>query len=178
MGNSMKKLGGGKQQVQVLVVGLDASGKSTIIEKLKPDAHQNMEIAPTVGFNVDEFQKGSVNFKVFDMSGAGRYRNLWEKYYRDAQGIIYVIDSADKIRMCVVKDELDQLLAHKDLSKVPLLFFSNKMDIPHSLTAPDVALALRLEDIKDRPVNIVPSNALTGEGLDRGIDWLAGQVKR
>lgn len=43
----------------------------------------------------------SVNFKVFDMSGAGRYRNLWEKYYRDAQGIIYVIDSADKIRMCV-----------------------------------------------------------------------------
>lgn len=77
-----------------------------------------------------------------------------------------------------MKDELDQLLAHKDLSKVPLLFFSNKMDIPHSLTAPDVALALRLEDIKDRPVNIVPSNALTGEGLDRGIDWLAGQVKR
>lgn len=41
----------------------------------------------------------AVNFKVFDMSGAGRYRNLWEKYYKDAQGIIYVIDSADKIRM-------------------------------------------------------------------------------
>jgi len=173
----MKKLAG-KQQVQVLVVGLDGSGKSTIIEKLKPDAHRNMEIAPTVGFNVDEFQKGSVSFKVFDMSGAGRYRNLWEKYYKDAQGIMYVIDSADKIRMCVVKDELDQLLGHKDLSTVPLLFFANKMDIPNSLAAPDIALALRLEDIKDRPINIVPSNALTGEGLDRGIDWLAGQVKR
>jgi signal recognition particle receptor subunit beta len=78
----------------------------------------------------------------------------------------------------VVKDELDQLLGHKDLSTVPLLFFANKMDIPNSLAAPDIALALRLEDIKDRPINIVPSNALTGEGLDRGIDWLAGQVKR
>ena len=34
------------------------------------------------------------------MSGAGRYRNLWEQYYKDAQAIIFVIDSSDKLRMC------------------------------------------------------------------------------
>lgn len=40
-----------------------------------------------------------INFTVFDMSGAGRYRTLWEQYYRDAQSIIFVIDSADKFRL-------------------------------------------------------------------------------
>jgi N-acetyl-gamma-glutamylphosphate reductase len=44
-----------------------------------------------VGFNVDTFSKGSLSFTVFDMSGAGRYRNLWEQYYKDAHAIIYVV---------------------------------------------------------------------------------------
>jgi len=45
-------------QVNVLVIGLDNSGKTTTIERLKPRSKQVVEVAPTVGFNVDEFQKG------------------------------------------------------------------------------------------------------------------------
>lgn len=71
------------------------------------------DIVPTVGFQVEEFKKANINFTIFDMSGQGRYRNLWEHYYRDAQGIIFVIDSTDKFRMVVAKDELDHLLSHK-----------------------------------------------------------------
>ena len=52
------------------------------------------------------------------MSGQGRYRNLWEHYYRDCQGIIFVVDSSDRLRMVVAKDELDMLLqVITDLSK-------------------------------------------------------------
>jgi ADP-ribosylation factor-like protein 6 len=36
---------------------------------------------------------------VFDMSGAGRYRVLWEQYYQEADAVIFVIDSADKLRL-------------------------------------------------------------------------------
>eukprot|EP00191_Tetraselmis_sp_GSL018_P010928 CAMPEP_0177598160 /NCGR_PEP_ID=MMETSP0419_2-20121207/12164_1 /TAXON_ID=582737 /ORGANISM="Tetraselmis sp., Strain GSL018" /LENGTH=165 /DNA_ID=CAMNT_0019090513 /DNA_START=543 /DNA_END=1037 /DNA_ORIENTATION=+ len=162
----------GKKKAHILIVGLDSSGKSTIIEQLKPAKLQSPEIAPTVGFNVEEFEKSGVNFTVFDMSGAGRYRNLWEKYYRDAEAVIFVVDSADKIRMCVVKDELDSMLSNVELRSVPLLIFANKMDIPTSLSAVDIGSVLRIEDIKDRPINILPSNALTGEGLEKGIDWL------
>jgi ADP-ribosylation factor-like protein 6 len=35
---------------------------------------------------------------------------------------------------------------------------------------------LRLEDVRRRPWQIVASNALTGDGLDRGLDWLAGRL--
>ena len=33
-------------------------------------------------------------------------------FYRDAEAIIFVLDSSDKLRMSVAKDELEQLLGH------------------------------------------------------------------
>ena len=57
------------------------------------------EVVPTGGFQVEEFSKNGLAFTVFDMSGQGRYRNLWEHYYKDVGGVIFVIDSTDKIRM-------------------------------------------------------------------------------
>lgn len=95
-------------QVNILIVGLDNSGKTSIIEKMKMQGNSRKagaasEVTPTVGFNVDEFSKGSLSFTVFDMSGAGRYRNLWEQHYREAKAIIFVVDSADKLRLCVAK---------------------------------------------------------------------------
>jgi len=58
----------------------------------------------------------NVGFTAFDMSGQGRYRNLWEHYYKECQGIVFVIDSSDKLRMVVAKDELDMLLQHPVLT--------------------------------------------------------------
>lgn len=40
-----------------------------------------------------------LKFTAFDMSGAGRYRVLWEQYYPEAHAVIFVIDSADKLRL-------------------------------------------------------------------------------
>jgi len=70
------------------------------------------DVVPTVGFSVEEFTRNGLTFTVFDMSGQGRYRNLWEHYYKEVGGIIFCIDSTDKLRMCVAKDELESLLAH------------------------------------------------------------------
>lgn len=134
--------GSSSKQSKCLVVGLDNSGKSTIINHLKPDAkkvsddqrrremplrrgtanwlrsnratsgstgvaltdyrwpsirlsivshssfpvlfpsprsfaRQSTETVATVGFLVEKFKHGNVNFTMFDMSGQGRYRNLW-----------------------------------------------------------------------------------------------------
>ena len=168
----LARLGWSKKAVSVLVVGLDNSGKTTIINRLKPKKAQAAEIAPTVGFQVDEFSKSNLKFTVFDMSGAGRYRNLWEQYFRDAQAVIFVVDTADKLRMCVAKDELDYMLGSEELRPVPILFFANKSDIPTSMTAADCATSLKLDAIQDRPWQIVPSNALTGAGVEDGVDWL------
>ena len=111
---------------------------------------------PTVGFAVETFTKDNLGFTVFDMSGQGRYRNLWEHYYPECAGIIFCIDSTDKIRMCVAKDELESMLAEKNIKErsVPILFFANKMDLPTAESPVNCVQQLSLDKITDKPWHI------------------------
>ncbi|XP_012732273.1 ADP-ribosylation factor-like protein 6 isoform X3 [Fundulus heteroclitus] len=171
-------LGLRKKEVSVLCLGLDNSGKTTIINQLKPSNTQAQEIAPTIGFNIEKFKSSSLSFTVFDMSGQSRYRSLWEHYYKESNAIIFVIDSSDKLRMVVAKEELDTLLNHEDIrnKKIPVLFFANKMDLRDALSSVKVSQTLCLENIKDKPWHICASNAIKGEGLQEGLDWLQDQI--
>lgn len=125
------------------------------------------------------FADQNVGFTAFDMSGQGRYRDLWEHYYKDCQGVVFVIDSSDRLRLVVVREELDLLLQHPDISgrRFPILFFANKMDVRDALSSVKIAAGLGLERILDKPWHICASNALTGEGLQEGVEWLTQQVR-
>ncbi|XP_065151861.1 ADP-ribosylation factor-like protein 6 [Paramisgurnus dabryanus] len=170
-------LGLKKKEVNVLCLGLDNSGKTTIINQLKPTTAQAQDIVPTIGFSIEKFKTSSLSFTVFDMSGQGRYRNLWEHYYKDGHAIIFVIDSGDKLRMVVAKEELDTLLNHPDIKhrRLPILFFANKMDLRDALSAVKVSQLLCLENIRDKPWHICGSDAVKGDGLQEGVDWLQGR---
>ncbi|XP_031137717.1 ADP-ribosylation factor-like protein 6 isoform X4 [Sander lucioperca] len=172
-------LGLRKKEVNVLCLGLDNSGKTTIINQLKPSNKPAPDIVPTIGFNIEKFKSSSLSFTVFDMSGQSRYRNLWEHYYKESHAIIFVIDSGDKLRMVVAKEELDTLLNHEDIrsKKIPVLFFANKTDLRDAMSSVKVSQMLSLENIKDKPWNICASNAIKGEGLQEGLDWLQDHMK-
>ncbi|XP_036820475.1 ADP-ribosylation factor-like protein 6 isoform X2 [Oncorhynchus mykiss] len=187
-------LGLKKKEVNVLCLGLDNSGKTTIINQLKPTNQslfgplsddwkhvsqtQTQDIVPTIGFNIEKFKSSSLSFTVFDMSGQSRYRNLWEHYYKESHAIIFVIDSGDKLRMVVAKEELDTLLNHQDIRsrRLPVLFFANKSDLREAMSLVKVSQLLCLENIKDKPWHICASNAVKGEGLMEGVDWLQEQI--
>lgn len=49
-------LGIKRREVNVLVIGLNNSGKSTVINQFKNEEDRVTEIVPTVGFNVEKFQ--------------------------------------------------------------------------------------------------------------------------
>ena len=174
-----RMLGFKEKNVRILVVGLDNSGKTTLVNHIKPKkAQATFEVTPTVGYQVEEFTKHNLSFTVLDMSGASRYRSLWESSYETASAIMFVMDSTDKIRMCVARDELDELLMSPKLQAkaIPILFFANKMDVPGSLTPVDCMKVMALERITNKPWHITSSNALTGAGVDDGVEWLAGKL--
>ncbi|PAA77254.1 hypothetical protein BOX15_Mlig007684g3, partial [Macrostomum lignano] len=158
-------------------------------QQRQDDHHQQAEAGqrhhaehcPTVGFNVERLEMKNLRMTCFDMSGQGRYRNMWEHYYRDCDAIIFVIDSSDKLRFVVAKDELEQLLAHDAIRTrgIPFLFYANKMDHKDALSPVKCTQMLGLKDcLSNKSWNIVPSNAISGEGLQAGIDWLAEEVRR
>jgi ADP-ribosylation factor-like protein 6 len=172
-------LGLRNREVSVLIVGLDNSGKSSLLNFLRPRESQSNDIAPTVGFNVENFKCKGLTFNAFDMSGQSRYRTLWGNYYHTTDGIIFVVDSSDKTRILVAREELQQLLAHPDIStrNIPILFFANKMDIRDALSDVGVSSALSLDGITNKSWHICSSNALNGDGVADGIEWLSSALK-
>lgn len=67
---------------------------------------------PTVGYNYERILFKSLSVTILDFSGQNRYRNLWQEFYNGVDGIIFVVDSSDLIRLVVVRDELENLLSH------------------------------------------------------------------
>jgi len=86
----------GKQQCRILMVGLDAAGKTTILYQLK--LGEMTQTKPTLGFNVETVAYKNIEFMVWDMGGQDRIRQLWRHYYKNAQALIFVVDSADEER--------------------------------------------------------------------------------
>ena len=60
-------LGIRKKECNVLVVGLDNSGKSTVLNHFKPEEAKTTEIVPTVGFNVEKFKSRRENAPTFSV---------------------------------------------------------------------------------------------------------------
>ncbi|KAI8909964.1 ADP-ribosylation factor family [Powellomyces hirtus] len=182
----LTNLGFLRKKVSILILGLDNSGKTTLVAHfLHPPAAGTAggepappAVVPTVGFSLDRFNWGNLGITVFDMSGQGRYRDFWEHFYGDADGILWVLDSSDSARISVAHDELWRTIGHKDLqrTKPPILIFANKSDVPGCMTPEQCTAALGLDTIRDRNWNMIPSNAITGEGLAKGLDWLAAEL--
>ena len=169
-----------KREARLVVIGLDNSGKTTLVNHLRPARLASFEVVPTVGLAIESFDHGKLRLTVVDMSGASTYRGLWETYYRGCQAIVFVVDASDKIRLCVAKDELDAMLAHADVrgGQAPVLVFANKSDLPGAVDPSECSLILGLPAISDRAWQIQASNALSGEGVGEGVQWLTQQLER
>jgi ADP-ribosylation factor-like protein 6 len=126
----------GNSSARLLLIGLDNAGKSTILARIiDPDFSAN-GITPTIGFKKDTFSRSGVDFEVLDMSGESKYRDLWQTNAvgnsdRDRiEGIIFVVDSSDRMRLRVARSELDMILDSKAISnEIPFLFYANKNDV-------------------------------------------------
>ena len=165
------------QEMRILMVGLDAAGKTTILYKLK--LGEVVTTIPTIGFNVETVSYKNINFTVWDVGGQDKIRPLWRHYYQNTQGVIFVVDSNDRDRIDDSKDyehsakeELQRMLAEDELRDAVLLVLANKMDLPHAMQVPEIQERLGLNKLRSRDWYIQATSAPTGDGLYTGLDWL------
>lgn len=179
MGSSLSKLFSkmfGKKEVRILMVGLDAAGKTTILYKLM--LGEVVTTVPTIGFNVETVEYKNINFTVWDVGGQDSIRPLWRHYYQNTDAIIFVIDSADRDveRIENAREELHNLLNEDELRDAALLLFANKQDLPKAMTATELTEKMGLHELRKRDWWIQPTCARTGEGLYQGLDWLSSYI--
>eukprot|EP00919_Chromeraceae_sp_WS-2016_P054727 GHVR01130154.1.p1 GENE.GHVR01130154.1~~GHVR01130154.1.p1 ORF type:complete len:197 (+),score=35.04 GHVR01130154.1:79-591(+) len=161
----------GKTERRILMVGLDAAGKTTILYKLK--LGEVVTTIPTIGFNVETVEYKNISFTVWDVGGQNKIRALWRHYYQNTQGVIFVVDSNDRERIQDAREELQKMLQEDELREAVLLVFANKQDLPNSMSAADITENLQLHSLKSRNWYIQSTCATTGDGLYEGLDWLS-----
>jgi small GTP-binding protein len=164
----------GTREMRILMVGLDAAGKTTILYKLK--LGEVVNTIPTIGFNVETVEYKNISFNVWDVGGQDKIRLLWRHYYTNTQGLIYVVDSNDRERIEENREELHKMLAEEELRDAVLLVFANKQDLPGALTCPEITDKLGLHTIRGRTWFIQSTCAVRGDGLYEGLDWLSKSV--
>ena len=169
-----------KKELQILVIGLDNAGKSTILNKLRPEAQQLSDIEPTQGINETTIQFNKINLKFRDMGGASNYRPMWAQYADKLNGMIFVVDSSDTVRFTTAADELAAVLQIPSVASAvfPLLVFANKNDIEGSAPPEVIAGELGITEITNRPKLVKSVCAQFPNDLREGIEWLiASQPK-
>ncbi|KAI9757684.1 MAG: ADP-ribosylation factor, Arf Arf6 [Lichina confinis] len=178
MGAQISKMMGkifGSKEMRLLMLGLDAAGKTTIMYKLK--LNQDVTTIPTVGFNVETVMYKNVKFNVWDVGGQDKIRPLWRHYFSGTQGLIFVVDSSDRSRIDEARQELQRIISDREMRDSLLLVFANKQDVQEAMTPAEITEKLQLNKLKDRIWYVVPSCATTGEGLFEGLGWLSNNVK-
>ena len=136
---------------RVILIGLDAAGKTTLTYKLKlnetvttiPTAKQNENQPrnwhkghdskllylfrfPMIGFNVETVTpvKG-LTMTVWDLGGQEKIRNLWRYYVQNVDAVIWMVDNNDSERFGESRENLMRMLTMDELRNTPLLLWES-----------------------------------------------------
>ena len=135
-------------------------------------------IQPTQGFNVKSLVHDGFKLNVWDIGGQRQIRPYWRNYFDQTDALVFVIDSADRKRLEEAGEELAELLEEEKMEGKPLLVLANKQDLITALSPEEIADTLNLFSLQgQRPWQIQPCSAKTGEGLAEGMKWLVERVQ-
>jgi len=174
---SGRTLMGFLRPLHIVILGLDSAGKTTVLYRLKLGEFVNT--VPTIGFNTERIGGGlqGGSFRFWDVGGQERLRPLWRSYARGADGIIYVVDSADRERLEESRTELYRAARAPEMQGVPVLVVANKQDLPAALSPGDLERELGLSELGPGTLrHLQPACAIIGEGLTEGLDKLHDMV--
>ncbi|RUP09771.1 P-loop containing nucleoside triphosphate hydrolase protein [Jimgerdemannia flammicorona] len=111
-----------------------------------------------------------------DVGGQKSIRSYWRNYFEQTDALVWVVDSADRIRLDDCRQELHSLLQEERLAGATLLVFANKQDLPGAVSDVQLRKVLDLDAIATHHWAIQACSAVTGENLLKGMNWVVTDV--
>merc|ERR1712061_704756 len=177
---------GARKRAKICFLGLDNAGKTTLLKMLKDQsisAH-----CPTTYPNNEELIIKGICFRTFDLGGHETARRIWMDYLAAVDGIIFLVDAADRTRFEETREELHRLLEEPSLAQVPFAVLGNKIDIPVAASEDELRHHLGLyqhmtasKDAKKgdphvRPLELFMVSVVKRMGYAEAFEWIAKLV--
>uniref|UniRef100_A0A669PRK5 ADP-ribosylation factor-like protein 3 n=1 Tax=Phasianus colchicus TaxID=9054 RepID=A0A669PRK5_PHACC len=158
------------QELRIVLLGLDNAGKTTLLKCLASE--EVSTITPTQGFNIKSVHSHGFKLNIWDIGGQRAVRPYWRKYL----GSTDLLVSQGPCPRVLSWQELAELTEEESLMGVPLLVFANKQDLVTAAPAAEIAEGLSLHTYRDREWQIQACSALSGEGVQDGMNWISKQI--
>jgi len=175
-----------KKNAKILFLGLDNAGKTTLLRRLKDDRMVQQD--PTVHAHAEELVLGNVRFRAYDLGGHETVRKTWKSYFPTVDGIIYLVDAADRERFDESRKELDSLMVSPELAKVPIVILGNKIDKKEAASEDELRDVFslgtkntwgneKIGEIDGRYIEIFMCSVAKKTGYADGFRWLSKFLK-
>eukprot|EP01102_Stenamoeba_stenopodia_P003944 TRINITY_DN1407_c0_g1_i1.p1 TRINITY_DN1407_c0_g1~~TRINITY_DN1407_c0_g1_i1.p1 ORF type:complete len:497 (-),score=121.96 TRINITY_DN1407_c0_g1_i1:116-1606(-) len=164
------------KELRGLMLGLDASGRTTALYKLK--LGEVVTTIPTIGFNVETIEYRDFAMTFWDVGGCDKIRPLWRHYFQNTSVVLFFIDSNDRERFKEVATEFQKLFLEEELRDAVVVVLANKQDLPNAMTPEEVRAGLRLSEIKERRIELFGTSGVTGDGLYEVMDWITANYNK
>ncbi|KAL5018509.1 hypothetical protein ScPMuIL_004231 [Solemya velum] len=184
--HTLKRPPGFRKRVQLLIIGLDNAGKSTLLDRIQ--SGRMIQHPPTNLPRSKEMELGNMRFLAYDLGGHPQARRVWRDYFPAVDAIVFIVDASDAERFAEAQEELDGVLHDETIAHVPVLVLGNKVDRPDSVGEDHMSLALGLgiyrtgkakkskDLLESRPVELFMCSCLKQFGYGDGFRWLGGVV--
>ncbi|XP_051908023.1 ADP-ribosylation factor-like protein 9 isoform X1 [Hippocampus zosterae] len=146
---------------QVLVLGLDGAGKSSLLHCLAIGS-LDLDIEPTQGFNAVSINREDLHIEFLEIGGKAELRPYWPRYMSKALLLVFVVDSSAPQLFGVAKAQLHELLNADP--RLPLMVLANKQDLPGACSITDLHDALELSEVGERKMFLIGTCVKKGEG--------------
>mmetsp|Transcript_1771 Transcript_1771/g.3201 ORF Transcript_1771/g.3201 Transcript_1771/m.3201 type:complete len:196 (+) Transcript_1771:100-687(+) len=175
-----------RKNAKVCFLGLDNAGKTTLLHMLKDQRMNTFQ--PTLYPNNEELIIEGIRFRTFDLGGHETARRIWKDYLANVNGIVFIVDAADRTRFAEAREEISRLLDDVALSRVPFAVLGNKIDIPVAASEDELRNALGLHahmtsgrgvkkgDESVRPIEVFMCSIMKRMGYAEAFTWLAKLV--
>ncbi|NXT79903.1 ARL10 protein, partial [Zapornia atra] len=142
---------------QVLVLGLDGAGKSSVLHYICSQTARD-HIPPTRGFNSAQLYIEGMELEMLEVGGSQNLRAYWPSYLSQAHVLVFVVDSVDRSRLLLARQELHTLLAAEP--RLPLVVLANKQDKSDALSTAELREELALNMLSEqRELFLLPTSA-------------------
>ncbi|CAL8282979.1 unnamed protein product [Merluccius merluccius] len=175
-----------KKNGKLVFLGLDNSGKTTLLHLLKTGRLQ--QHVPTGQPTSEELTIAGMTFTTFDLGGHQQARRIWRNYLPAVNAVVFLVDCADHNRLTESKAELDALLGDEIIINVPFLVLGNKIDCPQAISEGALRGAFGIDgqvtgkgsvsasQLNSRPLEVFMCSVNNKQGYGDGFRWLAQYI--
>eukprot|EP00392_Amoebophrya_sp_AT5.2_P004978 g4987.t1 len=181
---SPAQIGGGSPQMGVgaklVVTGPENAGKKTIVGRFRLGDGRGVKFRQKWVLHPSNEQlsvkpASSSRLFHFDLTRKtwAKYAAEMRKYYGEAEGVVFVVDSSDRESLLDARDLLHRMLKDPMLHDSVILVLANKSDAEGALNVGSVTRLLELEQFNQLIWRVVGTSGLSEQGLYEAMDWLS-----